>query len=322
MSFDVTRQTARVLERAKELILGSAGLPHASLIELLQPSIKLVSRIVENDIPLGQSRFGGLPDLPEAVVWPRWDGYVDLAEPELSREAATLSFVAQIDLATLDDPTGLLPEAGLLSFFFDIVQMPWGYRSGHRGGGRVFYTEPSTPLVRRAAPVDLDPDAVLGSCMVSSKVIATLLELPRPQSRQWPEELRLQYFELARERIAGSAPHHRMFGWPYEVQGEMTLKCERMLRGVDEHVEVLGHGSLSYSTEAGAAISALWACGPDVLRRPRTSSYERSCRTRCVPECVLVASSSMSLARSPKAPRSSIPADDIDERDPAERARV
>ena len=59
-------------------------------------------------LPLGASRFGGLPDLPAGTPWPERDG-------------VPMEFVAQLRLADLAglDPLGRLPADGTLVFFYN-----------------------------------------------------------------------------------------------------------------------------------------------------------------------------------------------------------
>lgn len=59
----------------------------------------------------GSSRAGGDPDLPPGMAWPA---------VESKGQQGPMTFVAQLDLAAIapHDPTGLLPDAGLLLFFF------------------------------------------------------------------------------------------------------------------------------------------------------------------------------------------------------------
>jgi hypothetical protein len=56
------------------------------------------------DLPIGRSRFGGLPDLPAAMQWPTHQG-------------RKLPFLAQLDLASLPLKTRLLPSEGWLVAF-------------------------------------------------------------------------------------------------------------------------------------------------------------------------------------------------------------
>jgi hypothetical protein len=79
---------------------------------------------------LGTSRFGGAPDMPEGAAWPE-------------SSAGPMVFVAQLDCAALApfDPRGLLPEAGLLSFF-----------AGGFDEGAVLWFAPKVKLAPRATP--------------------------------------------------------------------------------------------------------------------------------------------------------------------------
>ena len=61
---------------------------------------------LEHELATGQSKLGGMPDLPVSVLWPTW-------------KDQPLSFLAQINLAGLPKAGFLntLPASGLLSFF-------------------------------------------------------------------------------------------------------------------------------------------------------------------------------------------------------------
>jgi uncharacterized protein YwqG len=95
------------------------------------------------DVPVGASKMGGRPDLPPGEPWPTRDG-------------RPLSFVVQVDLATVDT-AGVLPPDGLLSFFYDAVDQPGGYEEGDESGTVVRWTLGGTPLERRDFPDDLNP---------------------------------------------------------------------------------------------------------------------------------------------------------------------
>ncbi|WP_240929286.1 DUF1963 domain-containing protein [Streptomyces coryli] len=96
-------------------------------------------------------RLGGLPRLPEGVVWPAWEGH------------GPLSFVAAVECAAL--PRGeldvVLPEGGTLAFFCfdgsvddgDALVMPDDRESW--AGARVLYVPAEADAVERAAPAEL-----------------------------------------------------------------------------------------------------------------------------------------------------------------------
>ncbi len=79
---------------------------------------------------LGQTRFGGEPDLPKGVTWPRVDGEL-------------LSFLLQVNLAHLPEVTNVpFPKTGLLSFFS-------GGDDCYEGtGGKVIYSAGDLERVR------------------------------------------------------------------------------------------------------------------------------------------------------------------------------
>ena len=70
----------------------------------------------DDDIAVGESKFGGQPDLPASVPWP-------------SNENCALSFVAHINFAEVSkfDIDSLLPKSGMLFLFYDINLRIWGY---------------------------------------------------------------------------------------------------------------------------------------------------------------------------------------------------
>lgn len=86
---------------------------NSEIATLIRPAILLRSWMVEGDevIPLGASKLGGLPDLPDAVDWPTF---------ELEGDEKPLAFLGQFDLAEAADcPQAFsgLPKSGLLSLF-------------------------------------------------------------------------------------------------------------------------------------------------------------------------------------------------------------
>ena len=95
------------------------------------------TRVEEMALPLGGTRIGGLPDLPEGIAW-----------PALGDRA--LSFVAQVRLSEVAS-NGVLPKAGLLSFF---VLDEWsdGEKPGYLEKAVVLHTLELESLRRTAVP--------------------------------------------------------------------------------------------------------------------------------------------------------------------------
>lgn len=90
------------------------------LYEKLTEAFRRISRQeiraeIADDEPVGISRIGGKPLLPENFRWPYYEGECYDGE----RENRPLAFLAQIDLSEIADldAEGLLPATGVLSFF-------------------------------------------------------------------------------------------------------------------------------------------------------------------------------------------------------------
>lgn len=96
--------------------LSKAGLGSisAELEKLSRDCIRMRSTpCPDTTISVGESKLGGLPDLPSGLTWPDW-------------ETGYLTFVAQVNLSELP-ASDLLPNLGVLSFFYDREQSAWGF---------------------------------------------------------------------------------------------------------------------------------------------------------------------------------------------------
>lgn len=128
---------------------------------------EIKTTLVKPDAPLGvcASRIGGKPAVPPDFVWPeytfKFSEYVGKA-PNRSDEPVTLplSFLAQInlkDVAALDEEN-LLPKTGVLSFFYELNTMQWGFDPKDAGSSRVFYFPDESALSIAEYPEELEED--------------------------------------------------------------------------------------------------------------------------------------------------------------------
>lgn len=90
---------------------------------------------------IGATRFGGRPDLPHSVTWPEGP-------------TGPMAFLGQIALKEVAefDVDQVLPNAGTLLFFYNIVDYAWGIQESDRGKFEVVFTSPETELHRREFP--------------------------------------------------------------------------------------------------------------------------------------------------------------------------
>ncbi len=88
------------------------ALPQPDVVAgLAAPCLMLSTRRVTGEPSLGDSRIGGLPDLPIGAAW-----------PSCSRTGRPLAFLGQLSLETLADThvAGELPRSGLLAWYVDL----------------------------------------------------------------------------------------------------------------------------------------------------------------------------------------------------------
>jgi uncharacterized protein DUF1963 len=130
--------------RVREMIRAS-DIP-AEVATALQDSLRYSIRLhtalaSDEDLALGATKIGGLPDLPPDTLWPEWRG-------------APLNFLAQIHLADVAtyDPEGELPHEGVLSFFFDYTNWAKPGREAEGSLATVLYVPEGALLQRQPWP--------------------------------------------------------------------------------------------------------------------------------------------------------------------------
>ena len=119
----------------RERIASDPNLAGIDLLSLALPAVRLVTEQVPlARIGIGESRIGGVPDVPADFEWPRWmpskkrdDKY---GQPWRPKGSAPLGFIAQIDSS--DDPAGsrVVTKFGLAVFLLRPVLRALGFRSG------------------------------------------------------------------------------------------------------------------------------------------------------------------------------------------------
>lgn len=190
------------------------------------PSIRLHATPTTAALPVGASRLGGVPDLASRQTWPSAGG-------------SPLAFVAQIDLASLRGfPASRdLPEAGLLSFFYDTGQEHWGFDPKDAGHFTVLYS-PRGPYRRAEPPRDLAPGATFVACGLT---FHESLTLPPPDSTAFTElrfspDEREKYFAMIdaiREHASFEADERSwLLGHPDQVQEDMQEECALVTGGL------------------------------------------------------------------------------------------
>jgi hypothetical protein len=161
----------------------------------------------ENYATKGNSRYGGVPDLPESIPWPCDDG-------------CYLTFVMQVNLAEMpsivDNP---LPKSGILYFFLESDDVATEVRSQV-----VFHPGRSTALKKATAP----PDEQIGwpyyRDLVSHKItIASGIDVPGYRSELF------DYVRTSAEPDGDGDGGDRLFNLVADAHG--SQKNQRRLAG-------------------------------------------------------------------------------------------
>jgi uncharacterized protein YwqG len=210
---------------AKACIDAGLATRTADILEAARPSLQLILAPTDMaELSIGESRVGGVPDLPAATAWPEWrDG--------------PLSFIAQIDLHDLASrpAAALLPRSGHLLFFYHAEQKTWGFDPKDRGSWHVLYTPPETQLARFDPPRNLPEEGRYRPCGLSYREV---ISIAAPDSADCvalhltPQQ-RDAYFEVYDALFEnGHGASSWMLGHPEQIQGDMQTECALVTGGL------------------------------------------------------------------------------------------
>ncbi len=174
------------------------------------------------EIPCGVSKFGGKPDVPEGFVWENYNG-------------KPLSFIAQFDLAevTKYDTDKLLPQDGVLSFFYELETMEWGYDPKTIASAKVYYFPPEKKLAPVEFPEELSEEYRLNEARIimrrKTSYPSPSDDIELPLSEDESDEYFDLYDEMTPEYPDASS---KLLGHPELIQNPIALQCELVSRGI------------------------------------------------------------------------------------------
>ena len=187
------------------------------------------------ELPIGASKIGGNPDLPPDFEW----FYCEGESYEGITENRPLSFLAQINCAEVTeyDKDLLLPESGMLYFFYELATMTWGFDPMDKGSARVYYYPGEVSALSRTE----FPSDSLDEYKIPEMAIAFSAENDLPDFEefiewhygfnydQWDAYDRAKYRLLPKPvEIYGS----HLLGYADLIQEGMLLDCELTANGV------------------------------------------------------------------------------------------
>lgn len=197
------------------------------LRELKRESIRLM---IQGNLgtEVGCTHFGGVPDVPSDFSWPFYntDSYDDdTVKPR------PLAFLAQFNCAQLPKVEGgvLLPQTGVLSFFYELDSMKWGFDPKDSGCAKVFWFEDITELSKASFPEELAEYYRLPAISVEAKI-----EDDYPAAEDYFSQIvDWDEYESSLQDLGVEIPDicSKLLGWPNIIQDNMTVECEMVSKG-------------------------------------------------------------------------------------------
>ncbi len=185
----------------------------------IRPGIQLITKpFEESNFEPGQTKIGGHPDFKKGMQWP------------ISPKGVPMSFIGQINCAeaALFDQEGLLPQSGLLLFFYDADQSVWGFGPEDKDYFKVIHIEVCADIQTVEFPESLIAESRFNANQVS---FVSYLSLPN-----WENVLNRIDFsdkELDKYSELTAESGNQMLGHPECIQGPMELGCQLVTNGLN-----------------------------------------------------------------------------------------
>ena len=180
-------------------------------------------------LPKGTSKIGGKPDLPKVFQWFYYNGedYKKIVENR------PLSFLMQINCEEVHkyDKESLLPEKGMLYFFYELFTMTWGFSPQDRGSAKVFYYDGEIEdLVPTDFPEDMEKDCIIPEAKIDFESMndypIDFLDYYDPDDSDEEMDRKEKEFEKELEELGYKADTTKLLGHPELIQGEYWEECE------------------------------------------------------------------------------------------------
>lgn len=190
----------------------------------------------------GASKFGGAPDLPPGTDIPGSDG-------------RPLTLLAQINLSDLEI-AGIahpFPARGILSFYYDIEEQPWGGDEEDRDGWRVMFYEGDPAELERA---EVPEDRMLPEYAASFEA-AESIDADELIDLDIDDDDAEGIFEL----LENGEPKHQMLGFPFAVQNPVFMETAHYCDGVedwDEAEKAADDYVLLFQMDSDDDLDAMW----------------------------------------------------------------
>lgn len=202
------------------------------LDSLARNEISITAHEAQGDGDILRSKFGGRPAVPEGFIWPCFEA----ANYDGVTANRPLSFLCQINLEEIReyDTEGLLPQSGLLLFFYEQETMRWGFDPEDAGCSRVFYFEDASVLRAAELPDELSVEYRVREYELSFAAKKSYPSFEELELYTDAEDIDSEDYDGAVEAKGYTLDpeRHKLLGYADLVQGEMLTECEEASRGL------------------------------------------------------------------------------------------
>lgn len=200
------------------------------LLKVARSEIRFSYSAPDNSLSAVSSKIGGKPAVPDEFVWPEYNGKGYCDDEPATRP---LSFMAQINLADIAeyDTENLLPKTGVLSFFYEMVTMQWGFDPQDKGCARVYYFPETDKLSLRDIPQGMEEEAYVPELKIDFE---KHISLPYPENF-YDDDFDWDEYEECCEELGYEQDEMgdftKLLGYPDVIQSPMEDECEAITRG-------------------------------------------------------------------------------------------
>ncbi|MCC6462716.1 MAG: DUF1963 domain-containing protein [Saprospiraceae bacterium] len=210
------------------------------LAPLLRNTIRLYQQATdEKNIPVGQTKIGGRPDLPTAITWATEtslahsteERFLGFDRPKETTATKPLSFIAQINLSETApfDLDNVLPKTGILYFFYSAAQEVWGFDYQDKNKFEVIYWNGDfAELKRLDFPHDLPVSSRYKPCSVGMQSELSLPSYGHDVYENFADDEVSTFWQEVYE----DGNLNKLLGYSDNIQGEMELECELVTNGL------------------------------------------------------------------------------------------
>lgn len=190
--------------------------------------IGITYKSVSKPLEKGSSKLGGKPDLPKDFKW-----FYFQFEENNNVIKNPLSFLMQINCKDIHkyDKDCLLPETGMLYFFYELESMKWGFSPEDRGSARVFYYNGNIDeLIPYDVPVEIKEQYIIPECILSFK---SFNDYPNFEDfcayegiDEFDDDFDEYDYDAIKEKLGVQEFGMKLLGYPDYIQDNFFEECE------------------------------------------------------------------------------------------------